>query len=90
MNLWLRLLRVLLATRFAAQLPMPGGVSILHFRVMLHDLDLAVHMNNGPLPHHHGPRPDRHDGPFRFASRRPQPPLRHRLPAPAKYASDAS
>jgi len=47
MNLWLRLLRVLLASRFAALLPMPGGVSVLHFRVMPHDLDLALHMNNG-------------------------------------------
>ncbi len=47
MNLWLRLLRVLLATRFARHLPMPGGVSVLYFRVMPHDLDLALHLNNG-------------------------------------------
>jgi len=47
MNLWLRLLRVLtLALRRAGSL---GALdeSVLRFRVMPHDLDLNLHVNNG-------------------------------------------
>ena len=47
MNLWLRLLRVLITARFRQKLTLPADVSVLHFRVWPHDLDLSAHMNNG-------------------------------------------
>jgi acyl-CoA thioesterase FadM len=47
MNLWLRLLWLLLTARSRGTLAMPGGVSSLSFRVWPHDLDLSLHMNNG-------------------------------------------
>ena len=47
MNLWLRLLWLFVSARFRPKLEMPGGTSVLHFRVWPHDLDLSLHMNNG-------------------------------------------
>ncbi len=47
MNLWLRLLWLLVTARWRAPLAMPDGVSILNFRVWPHDLDLSAHLNNG-------------------------------------------
>ena len=47
MNLWLRLLWLLLTAKYRGALSLPGDVSKLHFRVWPHDLDLSVHMNNG-------------------------------------------
>lgn len=47
MNLWLRLVWLLLSSRFRPKLEMPGGASVLTFRVWPHDLDLSLHMNNG-------------------------------------------
>jgi acyl-CoA thioesterase FadM len=48
MNLWLRLLAFLLtAARSRPALALPGDTSVLHFRVWPHDLDPALHMNNG-------------------------------------------
>lgn len=47
MNLWFRLLWVLLTARRRGALSLPGETSILSFRVWPHDLDLSVHMNNG-------------------------------------------
>ncbi len=47
MNLWFRLLWVLLTARRRGSLDLPGGASTLSFRVWPHDLDLSVHMNNG-------------------------------------------
>jgi acyl-CoA thioesterase FadM len=47
MNLWLRLIWLLLTTRSRGRLDLPGGVSALPFRVWPHDLDLSAHMNNG-------------------------------------------
>ncbi|MEW5964944.1 MAG: thioesterase family protein [Pseudomonadota bacterium] len=47
MNLWLRLLTTLLLARRRGALALPAGVSVLHFRVWPHDLDLSLHMNNG-------------------------------------------
>jgi acyl-CoA thioesterase FadM len=47
MNLWLRLFWVLIASRFGAGVPVPGGKSVLGFRVWFHDLDTSLHMNNG-------------------------------------------
>ncbi len=45
MNLWLRLLRVFIASLFRPRLGLTDE-SLLHFRVMPHDLDINVHMNN--------------------------------------------
>ncbi len=45
MNLWLRLLRVVLASFFRPRLGYLGE-SVLEFRVMPHDLDINLHMNN--------------------------------------------
>lgn len=45
MNLWLRLLRVLIASFFRPRLDFTD-TSELHFRVMPHDLDINIHMNN--------------------------------------------
>src|SRR3990170_2263282 len=47
MNLWLRLLWLFVSAPFRPKLEMPGGTSILRFRVWPHDLDLSLHMNNG-------------------------------------------
>ena len=47
MNLWLRLIWLLLTARSRGTLVLPGGVSRLRFRVWLHDLDPSMHMNNG-------------------------------------------
>lgn len=47
MNLWLRLAWLLLTARFRPGIAMPGGTSVLRFRVWPHDLDLSFHMNNG-------------------------------------------
>ena len=47
MNLWLRLLGFFLTARSRPALELPGGISVLHFRVWPLDLDLSLHMNNG-------------------------------------------
>jgi acyl-CoA thioesterase FadM len=47
MNLWLRLLWLLLSARGRGTLVLPGEASPLSFRVWPHDLDLSAHMNNG-------------------------------------------
>jgi acyl-CoA thioesterase FadM len=47
MNLWLRLLYVLVTASRRGHLAVPGDTSVLAFRVWAHDLDLALHMNNG-------------------------------------------
>lgn len=47
MNLWLRLLWVLLTARRRGGLTLPAEVSRISFRVWPHDLDLSFHMNNG-------------------------------------------
>lgn len=45
MNLWLRLLRVFIASLFRPRLGFTEA-SVLRFRVMPHDLDINIHMNN--------------------------------------------
>lgn len=47
MNLWLRLIWLLLAAPFRRRLALPDGVSSLTLRVLPNDLDLSLHMNNG-------------------------------------------
>ncbi|KQU54119.1 thioesterase [Bosea sp. Leaf344] len=47
MNLWLRLLWLLLTTPFRPRLHPLGQASQLAFRVWPHDLDTSLHMNNG-------------------------------------------
>ncbi|MGH2340954.1 acyl-CoA thioesterase [Segnochrobactraceae bacterium EtOH-i3] len=47
MNLWLRLIGVLAATRKGPRIALPDGVSRLPMRVWLNDLDLNFHMTNG-------------------------------------------
>ncbi|MET0639025.1 MAG: thioesterase family protein [Hyphomicrobium sp.] len=47
MNLWFRLLWVLMTARRRPPLTLPADTSLLSFRVWPHDLDLSVHMNNG-------------------------------------------
>ncbi|MBN8911164.1 MAG: thioesterase family protein [Rhizobiales bacterium] len=47
MNLWLRLLWLLMTAPFRPRLSVPGDVSVLAFRVLPNDLDLSLHMNNG-------------------------------------------
>lgn len=47
MNLWLRLLWLLLAAARSRPLKLPDDASVLSFRVWPHDLDLSLHMNNG-------------------------------------------
>lgn len=47
MNLWLRLLWLLLTTPFRQRLALPQEASLLPFRVWPHDLDTSLHMNNG-------------------------------------------
>ncbi|MGL5445994.1 MAG: thioesterase family protein [Rhabdaerophilum sp.] len=47
MNLWLRVLWLLITTLFRARIPAPFGVSVLRFRVWPHDIDTNLHLNNG-------------------------------------------
>ncbi len=47
MNLWLRLLHLIVASLFRARLDPSRDVSRLAFRVWPHDLDTSLHMNNG-------------------------------------------
>jgi len=47
MNLWLRLLWVLLTARWRGPISLPRDSSALRFRVWPHDLDLSFHLNNG-------------------------------------------
>lgn len=47
MNLWLRLIWLLLTASKRPPLSLPGAASVLNFRVWPHDLDLSLHMNNG-------------------------------------------
>ncbi len=47
MNLWLRLLWLLLTTPFRPRLAAPFAPSVLAFRVWPLDLDTSLHMNNG-------------------------------------------
>lgn len=47
MNLWLRLLRLIVASFFREGLNPVADVSRLRFRVWPHDLDTSLHMNNG-------------------------------------------
>jgi acyl-CoA thioesterase FadM len=46
-NLWLRLLWLIISTFFRGRLTPPMDVSRLSFRVWPHDLDVSMHMNNG-------------------------------------------
>jgi acyl-CoA thioesterase FadM len=47
MNLWLRLIWLMLTARRRGRLTMTGDASILQFRVWPNDLDPSLHMNNG-------------------------------------------
>ena len=47
MNLWLRLLHLIIAAFFRPKLDAVRDVSRLDFRVWPHDLDTSLHMNNG-------------------------------------------
>lgn len=47
MNLWFRLLWVLITARRRGRLTLPSDGSALTFRVWPHDLDISFHMNNG-------------------------------------------
>lgn len=47
MNLWLRLLWLLIATPFRKPIAVPEDASELTFHVWFHDLDTSLHMNNG-------------------------------------------
>jgi acyl-CoA thioesterase FadM len=47
MNLWLRLLWLLLSARWRGTITLPGGSSMVQFRVWPLDLDMMRHMNNG-------------------------------------------
>jgi acyl-CoA thioesterase FadM len=47
MNLWLRLLHLLVASAFRPRFDPIAEASRLHFRVWPHDLDTSFHMNNG-------------------------------------------
>lgn len=47
MNLWMRLLWLLLTARRRGRLSLPRESSMLNFRVWPHDLDLSFHLNNG-------------------------------------------
>jgi acyl-CoA thioesterase FadM len=47
MNLWLRLLWLLLSAPFRPRLSVPSEASVLALRVLPNDLDLSLHMNNG-------------------------------------------
>ena len=47
MNLWLRVLGLIVSTFFRARLNPVSDVSRLTFRVWPHDLDTSLHLNNG-------------------------------------------
>ncbi len=47
MNLWFRLIWLLLTARWRAPLQLPDETSVVGFRVWPHDLDVSLHMNNG-------------------------------------------
>ena len=47
MNLWIRLLWLLITARRRGALDIARDASVLDFRVWPHDLDIALHMNNG-------------------------------------------
>ncbi|MBZ6078618.1 acyl-CoA thioesterase [Microvirga puerhi] len=47
MNLWLRVLHLIIASFFRPKLDPAHDVSRLTFRVWPHDLDTSLHMNNG-------------------------------------------
>ena len=47
MNLWLRLLWVILTANRRGPLALPADASRISFRVWPHDLDPSIHMNNG-------------------------------------------
>ncbi len=47
MNLWLRLIWVLISGQWRPKLELPADISTLQFRAWLHDLDTSLHMNNG-------------------------------------------
>lgn len=47
MNLWLRLVWLLLTAPFRPKISVPDGFSTLTLRVLPNDLDLSLHMNNG-------------------------------------------
>ncbi len=47
MNLWFRLIWLFLTASTRTKLTIPADVSTLDFRVLPHDLDLSMHMNNG-------------------------------------------
>src|SRR5919112_4463179 len=47
MNLWLRVLGLIVSTFFRARLNPVSDVSRLSFRVWPHDLDTSLHLNNG-------------------------------------------
>ncbi len=47
MNLWFRLLWLIITTPFRGRLQPPADASRLSFRVWPHDLDTSLHMNNG-------------------------------------------
>lgn len=47
MNLWLRLLWLIMTAWHRPKFVLPHGISHLRFRVWLHDLDTALHLNNG-------------------------------------------
>ena len=47
MNLWIRLIWLLLTAHRRGHLDLPRDTSVLNFRVWPHDLDLSLHLNNG-------------------------------------------
>jgi len=47
MNLWFRLVWLLVSSRFGPRLEPLADPSRLGFRVWPHDLDTSLHMNNG-------------------------------------------
>ena len=47
MNLWLRVLHLIITSFFRPKLDPVRDVSRLTFRVWPHDLDTSLHMNNG-------------------------------------------
>lgn len=47
MNLWFRLLAYLAFVRWRPRIDLPGGASVMRFRVWPSDLDPSMHMNNG-------------------------------------------
>lgn len=47
MNLWVRMILVIVAALWRGQLAVPGGTSRVKLRVWFHDLDPMLHMNYG-------------------------------------------